>query len=167
MIDSACPRAVVALARDGKILAEVFLEEYTKHGENLPGAVRRCFELADLKVKDLEAIAVGIGPGSFIGVRIAMAHAKGLAMALQIPLIGFDTLAGIDKRGFQCVAIDARRAEFYIYRQGASSVSKSLPEDAYLETLGPDAAHIVSLLPGTPMDECFNLVPNYLRDHQC
>lgn len=169
LLDTACPRAVVAVARGGVVLAEVYLHEYKRHGELLSGAIETCLERAGYQISDIAAVAVGAGPGSFIGVRIAMAHAKGLCMALQIPMVGFNTLAGISAQGAKWVAIDARRNEFYVLKTGEKQANllKTLPEDTYLELQGPTAQQILSCLADEIRDETLTLVPNYIRAAQC
>lgn len=169
ILDTACPRALVALARDGVVLSEVYLHEYRRHGELLAGAIEACLSQAGCQMSELKAVAVGQGPGSFIGVRVAMAHAKGLCMALQIPLVGFNTLAGIENPGADGVAIDARRGEYYALQKGEEQavILKFLPENTYLETQGPAAKQVLSLLPPKITDQTLTLVPNYIRDSQC
>ena len=120
LLDTACPRAMVAIVLNGKIAAEVYLEEAFKHGEKLSGAIESCLTKANIKINQLEGVAVGRGPGSFVGVRVAISHAKGICMALQIPLVGICTLsamaASFDFDGFAqgFAYLDARRSEFYI-----------------------------------------------------
>lgn len=169
ILDTACPRALVALARNDVVLAEVTLDEYRRHGELLAGAIQDCLNQAGCQISEIKAVAVGQGPGSFIGVRVAMAHAKGLCMALQIPLVGFNTLAGIESHGADWVAIDARRNEFYALKIGEEQavILKSLPDNIYFEAQGPAAKQVLSLLPKEITDQNLTLVPNYIRDSQC
>lgn len=169
LLDTACPRAVVALACDGEVLAEVYLDEYKKHGEKMAEAVQLCLDKTGHAIGDLEAVAVGVGPGSFIGVRIAVAYAKGLCLALQIPLVGFNTLLGVPAQGAKFVAIDARRSEFYVLETGQKEANlvKLLPENTYLETKGPVAKNILTALPKQITDQTMTLIPNYIRDSQC
>ncbi|MEI6805704.1 MAG: tRNA (adenosine(37)-N6)-threonylcarbamoyltransferase complex dimerization subunit type 1 TsaB [Myxococcaceae bacterium] len=169
ILDTACPRALIALAQEDRVLAEVYLDEYKRHGERLAGAIENCLSQAGRRIQELGAVAVGVGPGSFIGVRIAMAHAKGLCTALQIPLFGFNTLAGIEGNGAILVAIDARRNEFYALKTGEEQaiILKSLPTNTYLETQGPVAQKVLPLLPKEITDQTLTLVPNYIRDSQC
>ena len=169
ILDTACPRALVALAHQGRVLVEVYLDDYKRHGERLAGAIEACLQQANYRMTNLGAVAVGMGPGSFIGVRIAMAHAKGLCTALQIPLVGFNTLAGIEGHGAEQVAIDARRSEFYALKTGEEQaiILKSLPENTYFESQGPVAEKVLTLLTNKIGDQTLTLVPNYLRDSQC
>ncbi|MBL0372664.1 tRNA (adenosine(37)-N6)-threonylcarbamoyltransferase complex dimerization subunit type 1 TsaB [Rhizobium sp. KVB221] len=89
------------------------------HAEILPGMIEATMAESGLAFADLERIAVTIGPGSFTGIRVGVALARGLGLALQIPVVGVTTLevvaegrlAARDKPVF--AAIDARRDELY------------------------------------------------------
>jgi tRNA threonylcarbamoyladenosine biosynthesis protein TsaB len=106
----------------------------------LPGVVDELLSSAGFTIRDLAAIAVGIGPGSFTGLRIGLSYAKGLAMASGCALTGvpgFDAmaLAAIDDLNLEigrllAVVVDARKNEVYatLYRVGADGLEK-LTED--------------------------------------
>lgn len=88
------------------------------HGEQLHVFIDRILKNHQLSPKNLDAIAVSIGPGSYTGLRIGVAAAKGLAFALDIPLIGISTLesiANLNTTGsrFTIACLDARRMEVY------------------------------------------------------
>jgi tRNA threonylcarbamoyladenosine biosynthesis protein TsaB len=107
--DTATPEASVALVRDGEVLAE-----------RVSAAVRvlaDAHELmlqAGLEPQDLEALAVGVGPGSFTGVRIGLAAARGLGLALALPVAGVSTLDALAAGAPGAVpVIDARRREVF------------------------------------------------------
>lgn len=170
LIDTACSRAMLALVRGGELVAECYLREYQKHGEQLGGAIQNLLAGAGLEMRDLNAIAVGTGPGSFIGVRIAMAHAKGLSLALGVPLVGFSTLAALDSKGFKYVALDAKRSEYYVWQVGSSEAPfliSELPENTRLESEGPVASKAVQLLPQEIKNQALELVPQYIRNRVC
>ena len=76
LLDTAMPSGVVALARDEEILSEEALGESRQHGEKLSGAIENVLVGAQVRMSELDGIAVGVGPGSFVGVRVAMATAK-------------------------------------------------------------------------------------------
>lgn len=90
------------------------------HGERILGMMDALLREADLALADLDAIAFGRGPGSFTGVRIAVAVAQGSAFGAGLPLVGVSTLAGIAQgewrrhgRTHGLVALDARMDEIY------------------------------------------------------
>jgi tRNA threonylcarbamoyladenosine biosynthesis protein TsaB len=108
----------VALTRGGRLLAEVTAQPEVTHSRRLLGTVSWLMRAADVAWPDLDGIAVSLGPGSFTGLRIGMAAAKGLAMAIGIPLLGVETL---DALALSCSAVveqicpvlDARKQEVY------------------------------------------------------
>ena len=88
LLDTCCKRGVIALWRHGQVLHEVSLLNHKRFGEELPVAVDACLQHAGIGSTDLSGIGVGQGPGSFMGVRIGLAHAKGMAYALGIGFVG-------------------------------------------------------------------------------
>ena len=107
------------MARDGVVVAEGVHRETRSHTSSLPGLVERVLCDAGLRVDDVEGLAVSIGPGSFTGLRISLALAKGLAFAGGLPLVGVPTLealahvAGAVPGETICAALDARKREVY------------------------------------------------------
>lgn len=100
--------------------------------------------MADVSVKELDAIAIASGPGSFTGLRIGAATAKGLGGALSIPLIAVPTLEGlaynlVGAEALVCPIMDARRQQAYY---GIYDVSNEVP----VEIEKPDAAPIEVVL---------------------
>ncbi len=91
-IDTATRFISLALATEQAILAEASWRSANNHTVELAPAVERMLLSAAITAKDLRAIAIAIGPGSFTGVRIGLGFAKGLALAREIPLIGVKTL---------------------------------------------------------------------------
>ena len=119
-IDTSSPLGGVAVGIGDRLLAEVTLGVQVKHSEALLPAVAFVLERARMVPSDLEGIVVGAGPGSFTGVRIAAATAKGLVYALGVPLFAYSSLAGlaalsgpiIPDRAV-CALFDARRTDVY------------------------------------------------------
>lgn len=113
-----------ALTAEGMVLAHYEDFEGRNHAALLSGYVKACLDfLADKELK-LDAVAVSLGPGSYTGLRIGLSEAKGLAYALDIPLIGISTLKlmatrvmfstlDIDPETIFVPMIDARRMEVY------------------------------------------------------
>ena len=118
-IETATKNCSVALAKEGKtILCKEIAEEGYSHAERLHVFIEEIINEAGIGMKELNAIAVSQGPGSYTGLRIGVSAAKGLCYALSIPLIAVDTLQAlaskvkIDK-GLIVPMIDARRMEVY------------------------------------------------------
>lgn len=91
-IDTATRILSVALVTETQILGEHTWTTANQHSVELSPAIAKLFEQTETSAQDLTAIAVAQGPGSFTGVRIGMGVAKGMALALQIPLIAIPTL---------------------------------------------------------------------------
>ncbi|MDX1520880.1 MAG: tRNA (adenosine(37)-N6)-threonylcarbamoyltransferase complex dimerization subunit type 1 TsaB, partial [Anaerolineae bacterium] len=91
-IDTATQHASLALYRDEGIFAEESWFAGRNHTIELAPRINRMLQLAQLRVPDLTALAVALGPGSFTGLRIGLAAAKGMALPYKLPVIGVPTL---------------------------------------------------------------------------
>ena len=87
----------VAIVDDDRLVAACALNVKRTHSERLMSMVERVVSDSDLKVRDIEAIACGVGPGSFTGVRIGVSAAKCLSYTLNIPIVG---VCGLDAMAF-------------------------------------------------------------------
>ena len=121
LIETATKSCSVSLSYENKIIAckEEVNKQYS-HAEKLTVFITELFKTQDFSIKDLDAIAVSKGPGSYTGLRIGVSTAKGLCYALDIPLISVSTLKAMAFRMAQkedsdlyCPMIDARRMEVY------------------------------------------------------
>ena len=141
IIDTALEEAIVALSKDGKIIAELSNKEAHSHASFIQVAIANVLEAQKMAMTELDAIVVTLGPGSYTGLRVGLATAKGIAYTLQKPLIGLSTLHALATAAIQLAAksitgpsqifsmIDARRMEVFgaIYD---ASLSPILPEQA-------------------------------------
>lgn len=118
-IETATKNCSVAISKDGKtIICNEIAEEGYSHAERLHVFIESCLIAAGIHFKDLVAVAVSQGPGSYTGLRIGVSAAKGLCYALSIPLIAVDTLQILAAQaqvvdGLIIPMIDARRMEVY------------------------------------------------------
>lgn len=118
-IETATKNCSVALAKDGKTIScKEIAEEGYSHAERLHVFIEEIISEAGIQLKDLIAVAVSQGPGSYTGLRIGVSAAKGLCYALGIPLIAVDTLQALASKvkvadGLIVPMIDARRMEVY------------------------------------------------------
>ena len=109
----------VALIRDGRPVVEVGLASKETHSRRLMVIIKWSMQRLGADWSDLDLIAVSLGPGSFTGLRIGLATAKGLAFALGLPLIGVPTLDALAShvvacRGdLVCPVLDARKSQVY------------------------------------------------------
>jgi len=149
----------VALSLNGITVAEQTLtsDNYV-HSEKLNAFIEHVMATANWSYSDLNAVAVSKGPGSYTGLRIGTATAKGLCYALDIPLIGISTLEAIaagylashpDVEGVLCPMIDARRMEVYtaMYSTDLEELEKVSAQvvetDTFSASLKKGAVHFI------------------------
>ena len=119
-IDTTTKKCSVALAQDGELMIqkELLSEEFS-HSEQLHPFIEEVLKESGLKSSSLSAIAISKGPGSYTGLRIGVAAAKGLCFALDLPLIALNTLEimvqpyEVSPYSFIIPMLDARRMEVY------------------------------------------------------
>jgi tRNA threonylcarbamoyl adenosine modification protein YeaZ len=118
--DTATPHVTVALHDGSSVVATFESEESMRHGEMLAPGIQRVLADAGARAADLTAIAVGVGPGPFTGLRVGLVTARTLAFVCEIPVHGVCSLdilaaeaidAGLEEFA---VATDARRKEVYL-----------------------------------------------------
>ena len=120
-IESATDICSVAISRDKELLA---IKELVGnfHAEKMTLLINDCLAANGIQLKDLDAVAISNGPGSYTSLRIGASTAKGLCYALDLPMIAVDTLESLamaafaeigDETALYCPMIDARRMEVY------------------------------------------------------
>lgn len=142
-LDSSGLVASVAVVEDDRLLAEYTTDYKKTHSQTLLPMLDELKKMIELDCSTLDAIAISSGPGSFTGLRIGSATAKGLGLALKKPLVEVPTLEGLawnlwGASEIVCPIMDARRNQVYT---GAYTFTPS-GEDFTLETV----------LPQSPMD---------------
>jgi len=152
-IDTAIDTGSVCISSDSNVIAERSNNKQHDHASWIHTAIREVAKEADIAITDLDAVAVSNGPGSYTGLRIGLATAKGLCFSLDIPLILLSTLKVMaaavimQKRAeinepvtLLCPMIDARRMESYfaVYDQGLNeqiTPSAIIPDPDFLSEL--------------------------------
>lgn len=140
-----------ALSAEGMVLVHREIFDGQNHATALSGFIKDCLDYARDHEMELEAVAVSIGPGSYTGLRIGLSEAKGLAYALNIPLIGVPTLKimatrvmfmpDVEPDAMYAPMLDARRMEVYtaVYDLALNALLKPTPlilePDSYKEWL--------------------------------
>ncbi|MGH7933501.1 MAG: tRNA (adenosine(37)-N6)-threonylcarbamoyltransferase complex dimerization subunit type 1 TsaB [Candidatus Binataceae bacterium] len=134
-LDTGAPLLSVGIVTGGRIRASA-TRLGRSHGAALPEAVDEVLEAAGLKVRELAAVAVAIGPGSFTGLRIGLSYAKGLVLGARLAIVGVPTLdsmalcavaAGkVPAGALICPVLDARKGEVYtsLYRPVGDALEK-------------------------------------------
>ncbi|MBO4864708.1 MAG: tRNA (adenosine(37)-N6)-threonylcarbamoyltransferase complex dimerization subunit type 1 TsaB [Eubacterium sp.] len=117
-IDSSGMVASVAIIKDDVIIAEYTMNHKKTHSETLLPMIDEIMKTSETGMESLDAVAIAAGPGSFTGLRIGAATAKGLAMAIDKPIIPVKTCEGLafnmwGTEGLVCPIIDARRNQVY------------------------------------------------------
>jgi len=142
-IETATKNCSVAIAQDGEtLLCKQIAESGYSHAEKLHVFIEELLLELQLNYKDLNAIAVSQGPGSYTGLRIGISAAKGLCYALDIPLIAVDTLEILARQlqvseGYIVPMIDARRMEVYSaifdakYQKVRETQAEIITEDSF------------------------------------
>jgi tRNA threonylcarbamoyladenosine biosynthesis protein TsaB len=147
-IDTATATTVAGLARDGVALARFAHTDPLRHGEVLMPGIRTMFADAGIARSDVSLIVVGTGPGPYTGLRVGLASAVGLGVALDVPVEGvcsLDVLSlGVAESVFGdgthvVVASDARRREVYWARFAAPGVRVVGPEVSTPADIATDA----------------------------
>lgn len=165
-LDAASAACSVAVWRDGRILASRSRPMTQGHAEVLMPLVLETLAAAGLGFDSLERIAVGVGPGSFTGIRIALAAARGIALAAGLEVVGVDSFSAVAaaldpalrKGRSLLVAIDSRRSEVFGQYYDAAGKPRGeplvlVPADlAALRPAGPlliagDGAHLLPDIP--------------------
>ena len=135
-IETSTKTCSVNLSNDGILLdyREITSEKYV-HSEKLHSLIQETFKSLKIEFQELNAVAVCSGPGSFTGLRIGVASAKGIAFALGIPLISMNSIKimiecfkpeSVNKNAILFPMIDARRQE--VYTAGFNSEKKQLTD---------------------------------------
>ncbi len=138
----------VALQEDQKLLAECYQNTGLTHSQTLMVMAQDLLKQCGLAACDVDALAVAQGPGSFTGVRIGVAAAKGFAWGLELPLVGVSTLEAMAEalgawQGYVCPVMDARRSQVYnaLFRVERGCPERMVPDRAIaLEDLQKELA---------------------------
>ncbi|WP_122640423.1 tRNA (adenosine(37)-N6)-threonylcarbamoyltransferase complex dimerization subunit type 1 TsaB [Romboutsia sp. Marseille-P6047] len=120
-IDTSSNASSVAVIEDNKLVCEYTVNTKTTHSQKLMPMIENMLSMSEVDIKDIDAIAISIGPGSFTGLRIGMATAKAIAHVNNLPIIGVNSLEILsgnmnlcDKK--ICSILDAQRNQVYTGR---------------------------------------------------
>ena len=130
----------MAITENGRVLASAYQDTGLTHSRTLMPLAESLLKNVGLSARDMDAFAVAAGPGSFTGIRIGVAAAKGLAFGAERPAVGVSTLAAMARNiaadALIIAAMDARRSQIYEAAFRA--------RDGALERLTPDRAVALS-----------------------
>jgi len=131
-IDTATEILNLAIINNGKLVVDYKVQKEGKtHSAIILPTLKCILNLTGIELKNLDGIAVSIGPGSFTGLRIGLATAKGLAFSLSLPIVGINSLdcCALTRRvlpGILCPMIKARGEEYYFALYGNNKNSGNL-----------------------------------------
>lgn len=149
-VDTSTPAGSVALSRGEELLGEVLLHLPGTHTDHVLRSLNWLLSEAGIRLGEVDAFGVVVGPGSFTGLRVGVATVKGLAYAAGVPVVGVSSLETL---AMQCVAafcpvcalLDARKKEVYgaVFDCGSGRPSvlvdeQVMPPEAFLERLQGD-----------------------------
>ncbi|MEO7801558.1 MAG: tRNA (adenosine(37)-N6)-threonylcarbamoyltransferase complex dimerization subunit type 1 TsaB [Ginsengibacter sp.] len=132
-IDTSTENAIVSLCNDEQVLKAVISSDQKNHASFLQPAIKSIVQDCNVSFTQLDAVGVIIGPGSYTGLRVGLATAKGLCYALKKPLLTLNTLGVMaitatlnDDAEYYCPMIDARRMEVFtaVYNKNLEPVVK-------------------------------------------
>lgn len=162
-LDSSGLVASVAVLEEDTLLAEYTVCHKKTHSQTLLPMLDEAVRNIELDLHTVDAIAVAAGPGSFTGLRIGSATAKGLGLALDKPLVAVDTLAALaynlyDTSGLICPILDARRQQVYTglyrfteHRLETVSGQEAIGIEELLDRLNAMGESVVFLGDGVPV----------------
>ena len=136
-VDTATKSCSVAIIEAGSLSAELTTLRDQTHSKHLMELIHRGLGMAGISAAELDGLAVTIGPGSFTGLRIGVSTIKGLAHALDKPVVGISSLDALawqcaDRSYLICALLDARKGEVYsaTYRYSDDTLTPKSPENA-------------------------------------
>ncbi|MDH3381108.1 MAG: tRNA (adenosine(37)-N6)-threonylcarbamoyltransferase complex dimerization subunit type 1 TsaB [Flavobacteriaceae bacterium] len=154
-IETASKNCSVSISENGDIIALKEINEggYT-HAENLHPFIEEVLKISNLKINNIDAVAVSKGPGSYTGLRIGVSAAKGICFAIDKPLISIDTLKVLAlqlniENGYIIPMLDARRLEVYssIFDEYHQEIRKTeaeiLNEDSFINYLNSEKVYFL------------------------
>jgi len=175
-IETSTKTCSIALAENTKVLALKETHNVYTHAENITLFVESVVKTSGYKLSDIHAVCVSRGPGSYMGLRIGTATAKGFCFAFDIPLIAVDTLQAMAhkasgmtniKNALFCPMIDARRMEVYcgLYDFNNAVISPPealiIDENAFKDTLKTSPIYFF----GDGASKCENILRSYENAH--
>ena len=164
--ESTAKAASVALCEDEFLIAQSYQNSGLTHSTTLMPMAEDLLKNCGVALKDVDCLAVAVGPGSFTGLRIGISTVKGLAWGAEKPCVGVSTLEAMawplaHMDGILCCAMDARRKQVYnaLFRAEGGSLERLCPDRAIsLEELAAERekSEKVQIMVGDGAELCYN-----------
>jgi tRNA threonylcarbamoyladenosine biosynthesis protein TsaB len=155
-IETSSRRGSVALVEQGRLVHTAMHERDSSHAELILPLIAELLAQAGWTKSSLDRVAVGVGPGAFTGIRIGIALAQGIGLALGRPVFGVGSLEAMaaavprDLPGLRCALLDARRSELFVGVYSPEAVEIAAPGavgrdglHSWLEEIAPEPRLIV------------------------
>lgn len=181
-IDTSSNVATIALVEEGNMLAQYSVNHKKTHSQTIMPMIDEMLNRTEISIDSIGAIAVSAGPGSFTGLRIGSATAKGLALIRDIPIIEIPTMEGMaynlfGYKGYICPIMDARRNQVYsgIYHFEEGKLKCDMPQcqidiDELIDNINEKYNHIIFLGDGVKVykekiNEKVTIVKEFALNH--
>ena len=171
-LDTALTAATALVADAGRVLAVRCRPMARGHQEAIATLTREAMAEASVAFRDLDRIGVTVGPGSFTGLRVGLAFAKGLALAWDTPLVGIGTLEALlasVEGGRVLASVDAGRGQVYLQLEGGRPQQVPLEDALTLAEdfrpgliVGSGAALLAQVAPGAKLEPLEYPIPGSL-----
>lgn len=169
-IDSSAKSASAAVTENSKVISSFYINTGLTHSQTLMPMIDNALKCADISLDDIGLIAVNKGPGSFTGVRIGVAAAKGLADVKDIPCVGISTLESMahNLTSIDCIAVcvmDARCNQVYtaLFDISDNQISRITEDEAIsIDELGQKLKNYkkMKIFVGDGAEICYNKLIN-------
>jgi tRNA threonylcarbamoyladenosine biosynthesis protein TsaB len=170
-IETSTPTSSIAIHEDGQLISSQHIHVDKSHAEYLTLSIKNLFETSGFSMNSINAVAVSKGPGSYTGLRIGTSTAKGICYALDVPLIGINSLEamayGMAKLQFEdtllCPMIDARRMEVYclVAKKDLSIVEKTTAKIIDIESFSDLLISHKMIFFGSGAMKCFPILTRH------
>ncbi len=145
LLDTSTQKSFIALSQEGKIIDSCLMAKGPLLSKEIAFSIQNLFQKYHILVKDLDYIALGIGPGSYTGLRVGAIIAKSFRLAHQIPIVGFCSLYGFipDQSASFVSVIDARSGGLYVAEgiKQNQNITFSDPQVISIEEASPLLEH--------------------------
>lgn len=144
-IDSAIDISSVAIWNGGNVAVYLEDREYSKQSARLIPLIEKALKKANLQYSALTHVVSTVGPGSFTGIRIGLATARGIAFAMSIPCLGFTTLEVMHAAGGELCILNAGKGEVYYQYFGPAATEPAIAKLEDILACYPNATIVSSV----------------------
>jgi len=173
-VDTTSSTGSTALLKGKKLLSEIDIDSPITHSERLLPTIQFILRTNKLKIKDIDAFAVAVGPGSFTGIRIGLSMIKSFSFASGKPVVPISTLEAFafklirDRNRLLCPVLDAKKGEIYaaLFKSEGDKLLEIVPQGVYVPDrfLSSLPSHRVITFIGSGVDVYRDRILKYFKD---